>query len=351
MAEYDALTAAPEDLDAEALAELLRAQQRDAASQRASLQETLSRQQAQAGQLRGLNLLTSLGDNPLLRGIQQSSGQQGAMLENNAARTESRLANVGRGGLDPAQALLRLYALRQGDKRIGLVESEAERKARAAAAAAAQRELDKATKDERFGIKLEGELRTKFEGSPAYKNFQIASVAYEQIQSAFKDPSAAGDIAGITSFMKSLDPETGVKDQEFNNASNAGGMYDKAAALLSKVKNGQRLTPEQRADFMRVANANVRALKRPHDMALKRYQDLAKSYKVDPGRVASPGSDIDLTVEPPKTTTKPPPAPSGRVAPGAPRSIKSSVTFTDPKDGKQKTLRTYADGRTTITED
>src|SRR5688572_19911486 len=101
MADYSTLTADPGDLDAEALAELLRAQQRDAASQRVSLQDTLARQQGQAGQLRGLNLLTSLGQNPLLRGIQASSGQQGAQMEGNAARTESRLAALGRGGMDP----------------------------------------------------------------------------------------------------------------------------------------------------------------------------------------------------------------------------------------------------------
>jgi hypothetical protein len=335
--DYSALTADPQDLEAQALMEELRARAREQGQQRTQLQGTLSRQQGQAGGLRNLSLLSSLGDNPLLRGVRDTAGQQGQQVDNLAARTEGRLANLGGGGMDPASALLRLRALGQGDRRIGLQESEAERKAKAAAATGARRAAETEAKETRGNIKLEGDLRKEFQALPAYKNFQIASVAYEQINQAFADPSAAGDIAGITSFMKSLDPETGVKDQEFNNASNAGGMYDKAAALLSKVRNGQRLTPEQRADFVRVARANVNALKRPHDVALEKYQGLGKSYNVDPSRVASPASDIDLTAPP---STGPAPAPGAAPKPAtAQRSF--SRTF-EGADGKKYGQR--ADG-------
>ena len=344
-----------EDPEADALVKLLRAQQQQQAVERADLEAGLAQQRRRASGMRGAELLTSLGQNSLLQGVQRVAGDQAQAAESEMARAQQRLAALGRGDTDPASALLRLRGLEQGDRRIELAESEAVRKAKAAATGAASRAETLATKDERFGIKLEGDLRKEFQALPAYKHYQTASVAFEQMKSAAMDDSGAGDISLVTNYMRSLDPETGVKDQEFNNAKNSGGFDSKAEAAYNRIMNGQFLTPAMRQDFLKSAAGNVAAHKRVHDAALTRYQKLGTSYKVDPSRVASPASDIDLTVEPPrKSASVPIPLPSatdGKVRGGDPRNVKSTVTFTDPKDGKQKTLRTYANGRITITED
>lgn len=100
----------PEGEQSAALIEALRQQQKRQQAERAGLQGTLARQQGQAGNLRTLSLLSSLGDNPLLRGIRQTAGEQGAQLEGLAARTEQRLAHSG-ADLNPVSlAQLRLSA-------------------------------------------------------------------------------------------------------------------------------------------------------------------------------------------------------------------------------------------------
>lgn len=285
----------------------------------------------------------------------QKAGQGPSTLRY-AAPQQPRDTSIQQGYLDVAKEReLRLAAAAQAQAEADAAKAKnAGLLAKTKAAAKAKSEAEKA---QHASFKLEGDLRKEFQGLPAYKNYEIAAVAFDQIQSAFNDPSAQGDIAGITAFMKSLDPATGVKDQEFQNASNAGGLLDKAAVSLARVQNGERLTPEQREGFLRVARNNVAALKKPHDAALKQYQGLAKSYKVAPERVAAPASNIDLNAPNPPEPKRAAPAtpttsaPAGPVGAGDPRNVKSTVTFTDPRDGKQKTLRTYADGRSTITDD
>jgi hypothetical protein len=203
-----------------------------------------------------------------------------------------------------------------------------------AAAAAARRTKAEGEKKTQGGIKLEGDLRKEFQGLPAYKNYQTASVAYEQMQSAANDSSGASDIALVTNYMRSLDPETGVKETEFRNAQNAGGFDDKARAAYTKIMSGEFLTPKMRQELLRSARSNVAALKRPHDSALKRYEELATSYSVDPKRVAAPGGHIALD-EPPTGPTALPPSPGGVVGPGDPRNIKATQEI----DGKRYVLR------------
>lgn len=101
----------PEDEQSAALIEALRKMQERQQAERAGLQGNLERQQGQAGGLRALSLLTSLGDNPLLRGIQRAAGEQGGQMEGLAARTESRLAGSGGNLLDAIR-------LQQGQQRL-----------------------------------------------------------------------------------------------------------------------------------------------------------------------------------------------------------------------------------------
>jgi hypothetical protein len=346
---YDAFTATM-DPKAQmlALADALRKQKAMQEAQQAELQQNYSTQQQQAGDYRALGLLSSLGANPLLSGIRQSALATGDDYQNAARGTLGLLRSGKTAMADP----MRLLALQQAQERLALSGKREDRlgdqageridlakqrlawqRSKAAAGAAAAQE--KATKKEASdNIKLEGNLRKEFQALPAYKNFQIAAIALDQIQSAFKDPSAQGDLAGITAFMRSLDPSTGVKDQEFNNAQNAGGMLDKAAAALAKVQNGERLTPEQREGFLRVARSNVAALKKPHDAALKHYQELSKSYNVSPERVAAPASDIDLTQEPAPAPKQP-----------TTKNLKSKVTVGG------KVYRTYSDGTVTVEDE
>lgn len=334
-----------------ALAAALRRKQAQQEEQATELQGDYAQQQGKADQYRSLGLLTSIGSNPLLQGIQRAATAAGDDYQQDA-RTTTGLLRGAKGGMDPT----RLLGLQQGQERI---DQSGDREARLAgdasalkthrnqllqwqkdksaggAAAKAEKDANKQTQD---GIKLEGNLRKEFQATPAYKNFQIAAVAFDQVQRAANDPSPAGDISVITNFMRSLDPNTGVKDQEFNNAQNAGGLYTKAEAALARVKSGERLTPEQRADFVRAARSNVLALQAPYDQTLKHYQGLAGSYNVDPSRVAMK-TGIDLTEEPPPRAAAPV-APTPRPSSAPAESIREKI---DLPDGSQ--LITYTNGK------
>lgn len=335
MADYATLTADPEDLDAQALAEMLRAQQRDTASQRASLQDTLTRQQGQAGQLRGLNLLTSLGQNPLLRGIQASSGQQGAMLDGNAARTESRLAALGRGGGDPVSALLKLRAAGQRDEYIDIARDRLDaQKNRASAGAAAagekrQREAEKRIWD------IQSQLRKEVLQSETGKKYLEAKTAYTSIEGFVKNPSPANDMAIVFAAMKALDPDSVVKEGEQVQVRNTTNLPGRLLNYLEKARTGQNFDAAQRAEIQEMARLGLAA----RASSLK---DLSDAYApIAAGAGANMGAvmPLDLTVPPPSAPPQgkqpTPPAPQPR--PINPRDfVKVSEDAQGRKFGKRK---------------
>jgi hypothetical protein len=345
----------PQDADqATAMLAAIQKRQGDAQAQQEQLRQRFQQQTGQAGNMRNLALLTSLGANPLLQGVNRTAGAQAEQMESNATRTEGLLGRAQSGMVDPIrlatlqQAAERLrLAKEQAEtkaandaKRLGMKETEAQRKAADAKAKAEAKTAAGAEKKTQGEIRLEGNLRKEFQALPAYKNYQIVATALDQMTGAFAVGSGAGDIAGITTFMKSIDPATGVKDQEFNNAQNSGGVIDKARAALQQVQSGDKLTPEQRKEFIVIARSNAAALKKAHDAELKRYQDLASSYKVAPERVAAPASTINLEDPPPP---KPAPSPTGKVGSGDPRNVVETRTIKKgPNAGKL--LDIYADG-------
>lgn len=84
----------PEELNSQALVQLLRQQQKRGELQRGQLEEQAGQQQAQASGLNSLALLSSFGDNPLLRNLQGEAGRQGAQAHQAGIE---RLRELGRG--------------------------------------------------------------------------------------------------------------------------------------------------------------------------------------------------------------------------------------------------------------
>jgi hypothetical protein len=278
--------------------------------------------------------------------IDEAGRGPSSRLPKAAAAVNPDMLELRRENLDLARVRedrLRDDADTREERLAGGLQWQKDKAARAASAAAlkAQKKAEAdAEKKTQGDIKLEGNLRKEFQATPAYKNFQIASVAQDQIERAAKDQTPAGRISLITAFMRSIDPNTGVKDQEFNNAQNAGGWMTRAQAAMEKALNGT-LTQEQAEDFVKAGRANVMALKRVHDSALQKYQGYAKSYNVAPERVATPASDINLEEPPPTKSTGP-----------ASQSIRQKTETADGtktvtySDGRQETA--LPDGRTII---
>lgn len=81
-------------------------------------------------------------------------------------------------------------------------------------------------------------------------DFAQQNEALSRIVASAKDPSAAGDLALIFNFMKVLDPGSTVREGEFANAENSGSVPDRVYGAYNKVLRGERLSEEQRRDFV-----------------------------------------------------------------------------------------------------
>lgn len=127
--------------------------------------------------------------------------------------------------------------------------------------------------------KMEKELRG--EVSKVASEYNDVNNSYKTLQNLSASPSPAGDISIVFAYMKMLDPSSTVREGEQAQASNAGGIDTKVRNMYNYLLTGQRLTPEQRADFVKQAQTlyNVRETKYKAD--LDRYRGIASRYKLD----------------------------------------------------------------------
>lgn len=125
-------------------------------------------------------------------------------------------------------------------------------------------------------------LRKEFNGLPVVKDYNDVAAAYGKMKKAAEAPSAAGDLSLIFGYMKMLDPGSTVREGEFANAQNAGGIDDKLASTYNRVLNGQRLTEDQRRDFIGRARQLFDTHADQLNAAAERYTGIAKKSGADP---------------------------------------------------------------------
>lgn len=117
------------------------------------------------------------------------------------------------------------------------------------------------------------------------KDFRTVRDSYSKIQTASTDPSGAGDVSLIFSYMKMLDPNSVVRESEFATIENAGSVPQRVIGLYNKALEGKKLEANVRKDFVKRSNQLFRAEKRQFDKTSNQYRKLAKSYNLEPDRV------------------------------------------------------------------
>lgn len=131
--------------------------------------------------------------------------------------------------------------------------------------------------------------------------------AYKKVEAAANDPSAAGDLSLIFGFMKILDPASVVRETEFANAQNAAGVPDQIRNQYNKILIGERLNPNQRADFIRQARELAKSQKSVYESTvLPRYESIVATNNLNRANVLfDPFAGIDFTkpVEKPKASS------------------------------------------------
>jgi hypothetical protein len=120
------------------------------------------------------------------------------------------------------------------------------------------------------GFSNEQKLRLEFLNQS--KNFIDVRDSFARLQAVSDDPSPAGDISMIFSYMKMLDPVSVVREGEQATAQNAAGVPDRIRNWYNKTLTGERLSPNQRADF-------VRQGQKLYDQAFGQTKQNVKIYK------------------------------------------------------------------------
>lgn len=157
-----------------------------------------------------------------------------------------------------------------------------------------------------------GEMGLRKEVSDRLKEPRTVMTMFEKVQAAANDPSASSDLAMIFAFMKMLDPGSVVREQEFANAQNAAGVPDQVRNAWNKARNGERLNPNQRAQFLATAQQMANQASTQITNITREYQGIADQYGWDPqratgapdfrnvnsgGQSSKPASDIDSLLE------------------------------------------------------
>lgn len=149
--------------------------------------------------------------------------------------------------------------------------------------------------------KGEQELRKEFESLPDVKSFREVEAAYQRVLKATKKPSAAGDVAMIFNFMKMLDPGSTVREGEFATAAASAGLDDRIIGYAKKIDSGERLAPDQRADFLNQAKGQYEAAEDLFIPRADQYEKLASEYDYKPSRIVT-RARVDVPRETEKTT-------------------------------------------------
>ena len=133
------------------------------------------------------------------------------------------------------------------------------------------------------------------------KDFKIAKDGYERVITSGKNPSAAGDISLIFGYMKTLDPTSTVREGEFANAESARGINESIRAKYNKVLKGERLAPEQRADFIDRATRLYAQAEKSQNKVANQYRKIAVRNRLNPEDVVV---DFSTSIEKPQPTQK-----------------------------------------------
>lgn len=135
------------------------------------------------------------------------------------------------------------------------------------------------------GTDLSEVLRVRNDVTRNSAEFVAAQTGYDKVIAAAQSDSPAGDMSLIFGFMKVLDPGSIVKEGEFATVQNSAGIPEQIRGVYNRVLRGERLTPEQRADFTHQARQQF-------DPMIERQQRLVDDAKAFSERNKLPFADI-----------------------------------------------------------
>jgi hypothetical protein len=161
-------------------------------------------------------------------------------------------------------------------------------KADAAAAKAENDALKSGKKDSATAFDETKKLRDEFSAHPNTKNFDIVDNYYSRGVKLAKKETAAGDMGLIFSLMKVYDPSSTVREGEYATAANSGSIPAQFLNIYNKAKDGQKLQPEQRAQFIDTMSEAAQVQHQKLMGTANQYPAIAKKRGLDSEEVVAP---------------------------------------------------------------
>lgn len=116
--------------------------------------------------------------------------------------------------------------------------------------------------------------------------YVAAREGYQKVVQAAKGATRADDIALVFGYMKTLDPNSTVREGEQAQVANSGTIPQTITNMYNKLITGSgALLPAQRAQFAQSAGQQFEVYQRTYDQATQRYGQMAQSYGFDPHRI------------------------------------------------------------------
>jgi hypothetical protein len=171
-----------------------------------------------------------------------------------------------------------------------LAGSAAEKENEKALRAAELAGLKKGEERQKTFFTQEGSLRKDYQAES--KKFKNATNAYAKLRAnaEIKDPKGSDDVALIFNFMKTLDPESTVRESEYATAKDTAGLPSWVRNTFNKALSGQFLTDSQRAFFLQTAEDAYFAQQRTQKENEDYFRKLASSYDLDSENIVTPFS-------------------------------------------------------------
>jgi hypothetical protein len=135
--------------------------------------------------------------------------------------------------------------------------------------------------------------------------FLEAQKGFQSVMTGATSATPAGDVALVFGFMKTLDPKSTVREGEFATAEQTRGVPDSIRGIYNKVITGERLTPEQRADFIAQARGQFAKVRDQHLRVIEDARGFAQRNKLS---VMDIVPEYLLPMELPAVPQAPPPA-------------------------------------------
>lgn len=164
-------------------------------------------------------------------------------------------------------------------------------------AASETRDKNLDRRDKEIASKLRSQFLTQS------KPFSEISQAYNRVQTAASQPTAAGDLSLIYNYMKILDPLSVVRESEFAQAAATGSYGERTKAYVNRILEGKRLSDDIRNDFLFQAKQLYDGQEKLHAQRESEFQRIASEQNINPRSVVINVRNIDTTQQPLGTNT------------------------------------------------